>query len=357
VNCTVCGRALPEASRFCLNCGQPCPHEAVATSPAAATPQPRSGRDDEDSTDYASTSSGAMNAVEATEATSELQAESLFRDQALADAAEAVHRSATLARIFSAVGILFGLHVLVADRPLGPLFSVPPTVPRPLLVASVVGILCESTVTGTVSQGSGTVVSSDGLVVTNAHVIPQDKTTHHVDERGCAITFPEVGTGQLKDVYRGEPVIITEASDRYDLAYLRITGPFLDGQQNARGTYPRKFPSFSENSTYTAVCAGKAALNIGDPVRIYGYPASGKLNLAITEGIVSSVMSGGRLLTSAKIDSGNSGGLAVDARGCFVGIPSAVVEGNFENLGVIIPLQHYLQFNEMVDASLNAERP
>ncbi|MFA7676260.1 MAG: trypsin-like peptidase domain-containing protein, partial [Candidatus Shapirobacteria bacterium] len=78
--------------------------------------------------------------------------------------------------------------------------------------------------------------------------------------------------------------------------------------------------------------------SLGENVIIYGYPVtSGGYNLTITDGIISSLNDDGTILTSAKIDSGNSGGLAVNQNGCFVGVPSAVVNGDYQNLGVIIP--------------------
>ena len=54
------------------------------------------------------------------------------------------------------------------------------------------------------------------------------------------------------------------------------------------------------------------------------------------DGVVSSFAGNGLILTSAKIDHGNSGGLAVDRNGCFMGIPSAANKGEFESLGIII---------------------
>lgn len=52
------------------------------------------------------------------------------------------------------------------------------------------------------------------------------------------------------------------------------------------------------------------------------------------------------ILTSANIDSGNSGGLAIGRGGCFMGIPYAVSEGESSNLGAIIPSGDVYEFLE-----------
>jgi S1-C subfamily serine protease len=78
------------------------------------------------------------------------------------------------------------------------------------------------------------------------------------------------------------------------------------------------------------------------------------MDLTVTEGIVSSIDSDGSILTSAKVDAGNSGGLAVDQRGCMVGVPSAVQEGKFQNLGVVIPTARVLEFSNAVSKLSNS---
>lgn len=86
---------------------------------------------------------------------------------------------------------------------------------------------------------------------------------------------------------------------------------------------------------------------IGTNVKIFGYPESGSYNgvITVTEGIISSFEKEGDVyyyLTSAKIDYGNSGGLAfVDINeeiACVIGVPSAVTEGGAESLGRILVL-------------------
>jgi len=60
------------------------------------------------------------------------------------------------------------------------------------------------------------------------------------------------------------------------------------------------------------------------------------------------------IVTSAKISHGNSGGLAVDRRGCMIGVPSMVSSDEAESLGVIISTELMNSFFEEVSTYLNS---
>jgi len=82
--------------------------------------------------------------------------------------------------------------------------------------------------------------------------------------------------------------------------------------------------------------------SIGDSVVILGYPSygTGYTNITATEGIISGY-DGQYYTTSAKIEHGNSGGLAIDEKNnCYLGIPTAVVTGGFESLGRILDVKN-----------------
>lgn len=183
---------------------------------------------------------------------------------------------------------------------------------------AVVNILCDNQ-----NGGSGTVWVKDGLIVTNNHVI--------AGSTSCLVTIPDVATGAPVQIYQAKPLIAPYLSKQYDIALLSVYAAYRDTNGKVWGTYPISLHAFVPPSNCSTT-------QLGDTVRIYGYPVtSGGYNLTITDGIVSSFADDGNILTSAKIDSGNSGGLAVDKNGCMLGIPSAVLTGNYQNLGVIIP--------------------
>lgn len=216
------------------------------------------------------------------------------------------------------------------------------------IAASVVNIFCPSTESSEeVSGGSGTIISEDGLILTNSHIIPQDKKYIHVDETGCLVVLPDPITGQPDGVYLAHPIVLPDVSDKYDLAYMNIYAAYYDtDKKEYAGVYPRKFPSFDN----TTRCENEN-VQLGEPVRIFGYPAiSGGYSLTITDGVVSSFPGDGLIVTSAKVSHGNSGGLAVDKNGCMIGVPSMVSSDEAESLGIITSMELVTQFDNEVTA-------
>jgi len=82
---------------------------------------------------------------------------------------------------------------------------------------------------------------------------------------------------------------------------------------------------------------------IGDKIVVLGYPGIGSNSgITVTEGIISGY-EGAYYVTSAKIDRGNSGGIAVSVKdNCIVGMPSASVTGSIESLGRILSVKTIL---------------
>lgn len=214
------------------------------------------------------------------------------------------------------------------------------------IAASVVNILCPglkedfSDATG----GSGTIITDDGVVLTNSHIIPQNNDEEPLGDF-CMVILPDPKTGAADEIYIGTPVIIPYLSSKYDIAAIAIEEPFVDEEKVVYGSYNKIFPAFDD----TGSCFGEVQL--GEPVRIFGYPAlSGGYSLTITEGIVSSFPGDDLIITSAKISEGNSGGLAIDRNGCMIGIPSMVSADETESLGVILSMNLIYEFIEKFDA-------
>ncbi|MFC1734287.1 trypsin-like peptidase domain-containing protein, partial [candidate division KSB1 bacterium] len=184
----------------------------------------------------------------------------------------------------------------------------------------VVNIYCESEFNEEASGGSGTIFSEDGLVLTNAHIIPINTETGLIDDESvCIVVLPDPSTGAPDEIYYAYPIIVPEISELYDLAFMQIHDVFYDHEEGiAYGDYPKKFPSYIGDQ------CKEEDVKLGEPLKVYGYPAiSGGYALTITDGVVSSLLlEEGLIITSAKISLGNSGGLAVDKNGCMIGIPS-----------------------------------
>ncbi len=203
------------------------------------------------------------------------------------------------------------------------------------VASSVVNIYCEGEGDEETTGGSGTIFSEDGLVLTNAHIIPESaKDDIYIDDTLCLVILPDPATGAPDEIYYAYPILDENLSDEYDIAFLQIHDVFYDEEEGMYyGEFPKKFPAYADKKQ----CSSDS-VKLGEPVKIYGYPAiSGGYALTITDGVVSSLLADeGLIITSAKISYGNSGGLAVDQNGCMIGIPSMVTGDENESLGVII---------------------
>lgn len=170
-----------------------------------------------------------------------------------------------------------------------------------------------------VSAGSGTVLDAErGLILTNFHVMGTRLNGKLFNRDGLAVI------GVNPPNLRGVPVFryyakIVRADADIDLALLQVFAPFED--INA---------ALPSNLGLTSVDRGASgALEIGDSVYVLGFPGLGGDTVTYTEGIVSGFLDEDRdgveewIKTDAEVNHGNSGGLAVDDDGNFVGVPSA----------------------------------
>ena len=185
-------------------------------------------------------------------------------------------------------------------------------------IPSVVSITCQSS--HSASSGTGVILSADGYIVTNAHVV----------ENSSAISV------QLTDdrIFNAR---LVGCDDISDLAVLRIDCTDLTPAQ------------FGDSST----------LRVGDTVGAIGDPLGAAFRGTYTNGIVSAINrdvdTNGRTMTliqtNAALNSGNSGGPLINCYGQVIGINTMKI-GTFtdtagvEGLGFAIPST---QVKEIVD--------
>lgn len=155
-------------------------------------------------------------------------------------------------------------------------------------------------------QGSGVIVSSDGYVLTNNHVIDGASEV--------TVTLPD------KREFKGK---IVGADPKTDLAVVKIDGQNLP----------------------TVAWGDASKLQVGEYVLAVGNPFG--LNSTVTLGIVSALGRGRMgitqyedfIQTDAAINPGNSGGALVNTRGELVGINTAIFSqtGGYQGVGFAVP--------------------
>ena len=168
----------------------------------------------------------------------------------------------------------------------------------------------DSSSQGTRPRGSAVVVRSDGVVVTNYHVITNPRTGRSYDE--IFLTLSSDGdTGSSSARYRLRPLLINK---EYDLALLRV-------DSDATGNpIPKAF-------TFPSIEMGDSRkIRLLEDLFIVGFPEKGGSSITINRGVVE-----GRdilanwIKTDARVIHGNSGGAAVNSEGRLIGIPTKVV--------------------------------
>ena len=180
------------------------------------------------------------------------------------------------------------------------------------------------------SLGSGVIVSADGLVVTNTHVIKSRGET-------------EVRIA-LADKREFDAKVIAQ-DDKTDIAVLKIEGG--DG----------RFPTLEfENSDTLEV--GDLVLAIGNPFGVGQTVTSGIVS-ALSRSEVSQSDSQVFIQTDAAINPGNSGGALVDMSGRLVGINSMIFSktGGSVGIGFAIPSNLVKVYAESAASGRKVERP
>jgi hypothetical protein len=164
------------------------------------------------------------------------------------------------------------------------------------------------------STGSGTLIRSDGVILTNAHVITEspllfedvDESETSEDENSLLDAFEICLTMSVEE----EPVCGHIASviaydETFDVALLKLDEPTDD--------------------LIALDYLNDTELSLEESITIYGYPSTGGKTLTSTQGQVSGFEEFDGIpyvKTDAALYFGNSGGTVVNSTGDFVGIPT-----------------------------------
>jgi len=171
------------------------------------------------------------------------------------------------------------------------------------------------------AAGSGFIISADGLVVTNNHVIDNAQNITITDDSGVEYVATVVGTDR-----------------RTDLALLQI-----------EGATDLPFVEFAEED----VRVGDWVLAVGNPFGLGGTVTAGIISARGRDIAASSY--GDFLQIDAAINGGNSGGPTFNLSGKVVGVNTAIASPNGGNVGIAfaIPAQTVKQvITDLMDDGL-----
>lgn len=168
-------------------------------------------------------------------------------------------------------------------------------------------------------NGSGTVIESDGLILTNAHVVEQDPTSPY-DWLGVYFSPDPAMPPEL--LYRA---VVVAFEPELDLAVVSIVAD-ADGNEVEVADLP------------TIPVGDSDTVDLGDDLRILGFPGIGGETITLTRGSVAGFNTqagiGNRawIKTDATITGGNSGGAAINESGELIGVPTIAGAGDVEEV-------------------------
>lgn len=209
-----------------------------------------------------------------------------------------------------------GAYALLGDRAATPVLATTPSAPTSTAAGTVAGAAAVATPSTVdiqvrtpagVAEGSGVVLTADGAVLTNDHVVDGAREVTVTLADGTEHTATVVGT-----------------SPSYDLAVLRV--------EDVRGLTPA---TLGDSDT---LAVGQQVVAIGSPQGLAGTVTTGIVSaldrtVAVTGDGRAVVYNG--LQTDAPINQGNSGGPLVDLEGHVVGINSAIATAGQGDTGSI----------------------
>jgi S1-C subfamily serine protease len=165
-------------------------------------------------------------------------------------------------------------------------------------------------------SGSGTIISTDGLILTNAHLVT---SMMGIRPSAYVIGMTIDPAEPAVEMYYAEPVL---ADEDLDIAIVQIT------------TDLKHDPVDWKKAGLVPITLGDSEnIQLGDPLTILGYPGIGGETITLTNGAVGGFTAqrsyGERafIKTAASISGGTSGGVALNASGQMIAIPTQLGSG------------------------------
>jgi S1-C subfamily serine protease len=182
-------------------------------------------------------------------------------------------------------------------------------------------------VIGESGRGSGCLVSKDGMLLTNWHVV------RGFNGRSSEDIYIAAGFSQQsppRELFKAE---VLDYDEETDLALLQIES----------GLYGQSLPTDYEFPYFQLGDAQQ--LQIGQPLSFIGYPSGGgsgsRVSVSLTRGIVSGFERNSDnflIKTDAVITPGNSGGAVINAYYELIGVPTFTIGEKNSPMGFIRPV-------------------
>lgn len=168
------------------------------------------------------------------------------------------------------------------------------------------------------SAGTGSIITNDGQIITNAHVVAKEGRPY---KKLFVYTKPDKISGSMKDdLQHRHKVTLVDIDHDLDLALLRMVDP------------PADLP--------TIEFVDPDAVEIGEPVVAIGHPETGGL-WTLTTGSISSIVKDFQGIrgkdvfqTEASVNRGNSGGPLLNAYGQMVGINTCISRRSSDGIAI-----------------------
>jgi serine protease Do len=196
------------------------------------------------------------------------------------------------------------------------------------------------------SAGTGSIIQADGLVLTNAHVVIDERTGRPYARLSVFLKPPRVTGDSSIDLSRMVRARVLSYSSPLDLALLKLESP----------------PSPLPVVTFAESAQGR----IGDRVVAIGHPEQGGL-WTLTTGVISAevdnfngVKGKNVFQTETGLNRGNSGGPLLDSNGRMIAVNTAIARVAADGLpitGISFSLKSSVAAQWLKEQGLNRQQP
>ncbi|MGI6621914.1 MAG: trypsin-like serine protease [Clostridiaceae bacterium] len=174
-----------------------------------------------------------------------------------------------------------------------------------------------------VSMGSGTIVNNNGYILTNFHCVGEKGRLYN-SEGYVAIAITDDIKKNIQPQYIAQ---YRSGVEELDLAVVKIVADLNWNQLNA-----------TDLNLIPAKIADSDTVELGDDINILGYPGVGGETITYTAGRVSGFIDEDNdsvidwIKTDAVVNHGNSGGTAINGNGEMIGVPTAKIVGEHNDV-------------------------